>query len=421
MKSRRTSLSPPRSCSRAELSVRLSLVLLCLAATGADWPQWRGPERNGVSRETGWQWPKAGPRRLWSAQVGEGFSAVAVWQGRLYTMGNRNGQDVVSCLNAGSGRVIWTHRYPCPVGDYGGPRATPTVHSGRVYTLSREGQAFCLDAGSGRPVWSKDLRRETRAETPKWGFAGSPLVVGNRVIYNVGAAGTAVDRETGRVLWRSSPSTAGYASPIACTVGGRPCVALFVASGLVGVAPDTGRILFDHRWQTEYDVNAADPVFWGDTVFISSNYNQGGALLRLGRGRPQVLWQNRVMRNHANSSVLVGGHLYGNDENTLKCVDARTGQERWRRRGIGKGGLIAAGGRLLVLTERGGLLLVQATAGRYTELAQANILGGTCWTAPTLANGLLYARNQEGELVCMDLRRKSAMGSGLWALGGRTR
>jgi outer membrane protein assembly factor BamB len=285
------------------------------------------------------------------------------------------------------------------------------VDGGKVYTISREGQAFCLDALSGKVLWGKDLQRETRATPPQWGFAGSPLIAGNLVIYNVGAAGTALDRQNGRVVWRSAPSTAGYASPVAFTAGGQSGVALFAASGLVGVAPATGRVLWRHPWQTSYDVNAADPVFWGDTVFISSNYNQGGALLRLSRGRPTVVWQNRTMRNHANSCVLVNGHLYGNDENTLKCVDLRTGTETWRRRGMGKGGLIAADGRLLVMTERGVLLLVKATPSRYTELAQAKVLSGTCWTHPVLANGLLYCRSQEGELVCLDLRKKASKSS----------
>jgi outer membrane protein assembly factor BamB len=391
---------------RAWLAIGLLLGAGTLAATAADWPQWRGPRRDGVSRETGWQWPAGGPRRLWSVQVGEGFSSVAVAKGRLYTMGNRNGQEIVSCLNAANGRLIWSHRYRCPAGDYGGPRATPTVDGDRVYTLSREGQAFCLDALTGRPIWGTDLRRETGAETPRWGFAGSPLVSGNLVIYNVGAAGTAVDRQTGRVVWRSGRATAGYASPVAGAISGQPFVAIFAASELVGVEPATGRSLWRHPWQTSYDVNAADPIVWGDTVFISSNYNKGGALLRVGSGAPKVLWQNRAMRNHANSCVLVNGHLYGNDENTLKCVDIRTGTERWRRRGIGKGGLIAADGRLLVLTERGLLLLVQATPERCVELAQAEVLSGTCWTHPVLANGLLYCRSQEGELVGLDLRAK---------------
>jgi outer membrane protein assembly factor BamB len=187
-------------------------------------------------------------------------------------------------------------------------------------------------------------------------------------------------------------------------VGNQRGVAIFSASGIVGVDPATGRRLWQFPWRTQFDVNAADPVIWEDSVFISSNYNKGGAMIRLGGARPSVVWQNRNMRNHANSSVLVGGSLYGNDENTLKCVDARTGQERWRMRGIGKGGLTAAAGHLIVLTERGVLLLVRATPERYTEVARAQVMRGMCWTAPVLANGRLYCRSHEGELICLDVR-----------------
>jgi outer membrane protein assembly factor BamB len=164
-------------------------------------------------------------------------------------------------------------------------------------------------------------------------------------------------------------------------------------------------VLWQYPWQTDFEVNAADPVFAGDTVFISSNYNRGCALLRLGRGgRPGVVWENRNMRNHFNSCVLLGGYLYGNDQNTLKCLDLRSGAERWQQRGMGKGGLIAVNGHLFVLTERGTLALSRANPRQYTELAHASVLRGTCWTAPVLANGLAYCRSHEGELICLDLR-----------------
>lgn len=154
-------------------------------------------------------------------------------------------------------------------------------------------------------------------------------------------------------------------------------------------------------------MNAADPLFAADTVFISSNYGKGGALLRgVGADRPSLVWETRNLRNHFNSSVRVGGALYGNDENTLKCIDVQTGEERWRMRGMGKGGLIAAANKLLVLTERGELVIVAATPDRFTELARAKVVDGTCWTHPVLANGLLYCRSQEGALVCLDLRAK---------------
>lgn len=391
---------------RALLSGGAALLTGAAAASAADWPQWRGPRRTGHSTETGWltRWPVGGPKRLWTAQVGEGYSAVSVVGNRAYTLGNSGGQDVVVCLHADTGKQLWRYAYPCGPGDYGGPRATPDVDGPNVYTLSREGLALCLNALTGKVVWQNQLQRATRAEFPQWGFAGSPLVYGNKVIYNVGTHGVAVDKLTGKLLWQTGGGKAGYAAPVAYNLGRQWAVAIFTGKGLVGVNPDNGRRLWEHPWQTSYDVNAADPIFNGDTVFISSNYNRGGALLRLEGARPRVVWENRNMRNHFNTSVLVGSALYGNDENTLKCLDLATGQERWRSRGIDKGGLIAADGKLIVLTGRGELVLAAATPDRYSELARARVLSGETWTHPVLANGRIYCRNHGGELACLDVR-----------------
>jgi outer membrane protein assembly factor BamB len=389
----------------------LPALLVGLAAgplKAADWPQWRGPQRNGISAETGWltRWPAAGPKRLWSARVGEGFSSVAVAGGRVYAIGNASNQDRVSCLNAETGKPVWSYAYASPAGDYGGPRATPVLDGGNVYTFSRDGVALCLNAGNGKVVWQKDLRRETGAQPPQWGFAGSPLISGNLAIYNLGAAGTGVDKGTGKIVWRSATEASGYASPLAYTVGNQQGVAIFTASAIAGLNPANGRLLWQFPWQTNFGVNAADPIFSGNTVFISSNYEKGCALLRLGGGQPAAVWQNRNMRNHFNSCVLVGGALYGNDQGTLKCIDLATGAGRWQQRGMGKGGLISAGGNLLVMTERGELLLAKAAPDRYTELARAQVLTGTCWTHPVLANGRIYCRSHEGDLVCLDVRAK---------------
>lgn len=263
------------------------------------------------------------------------------------------------------------------------------------------------ERGHGQIGLAGDVAREARAQAPQWGFAGSPLVQGKAVPYNVGTAGTALDKNSGTVLWSSGPKVAGYASPVAYTTGKQRGVAFFVGWGIVALDPNNGRPFWQYPWPTSFDVNAADPVFSGDTVFISSNYGKGGALLRgISAGRPTLAWETREMRNHFNSCVRVGGALYGNDENTLKCIDVRTGEERWGMRGMGKGGLIAANNKLLVLTERGELVIVAATPDRFTELARAKILDGTCWTHPVLANGLLYGRSYEGTLVCVDLRAK---------------
>jgi len=401
----------PYSHSRQPL-VLFALGVLCAlgaAASGraADWPQWRGPARTGISTEADWgfKWPASGPPQAWTRQVGEGFSSVAVAGGRLYTMGNTGGKDVIHCVNAVTGKPVWSYGYPAAAGDYGGPRATPVVDGSAVYTLSRDGVAHCLNAVTGKVTWSRDLRKETGGETPKWGFAGSPLVLGGRIYYNVGGGGIALDGG-GRVLWKSRGGTAGYSSPVAYGTGKTMSILLFTEPGLVAVDAQSGRQQWLFPWTTNYGVNAADPLLINGNIFISSNYGTGCALLSVNGGRPTALWQNRNMKNHFNTCVLVNGSLYGNDENTLKCLDAATGQERWRSRGIGKGGLIAANGKLIVLTERGELLAVSAEPGAYKELARARVIDGTNWTHPVLANRRIYCRSHEGKLVCLDVSAK---------------
>lgn len=388
---------------RAALGV--AVCALAMAARAEDWPQWRGPQRNGISAEA-FRWPAGGPKRVWTAQVGEGFSAVAVKNGRVYTVGNRDGSDTILCLNATNGQPIWRYSYRCSSGDYGGPRATPVLDGNNVYTMSRDGVAYCLNATTGQRVWVVDVRQHVNAQTPQWGFAGSPLIEGNLALYNVGTAGVALNKANGNLVWGSGPKNAGYASPVAFSMGGKRGVAFFVGWGIVAVNPADGRPLWQYRWETNYDVNAADPIVTGDTVFISSNYNRGAALLRVGSGRPSAVWENRNMRNHFNTCVLVNGFLYGNDENTLKCIDLKSGGERWSLRGIGKGGLITTSGVLIVLSERGELFAANASPDRYTELGRTKVLDGTCWTHPVLANGFLYCRSHEGALVCLDARSR---------------
>ncbi len=382
-------------------------IALCVGgARAADWPQWRGPMRNGTTAEAPGTWPAGGPRQLWTARVGEGYAAVAVQGNRVFTLGNDGSKDHVYCLDANTGRVVWDYFYNQAPGDYGGSRATPVLDGGNVYTLSRSGIALCLNAATGKLVWWKDLAKTVGAEEPRWGFGGSPLVVGTRVLYNIGSAGTAVDKATGKVLWKSGRGAAGYASPVTFRAGGQSGAAIFSGAALVAVDPASGRVLWQHPWQTQYDVNAADPVFVGDQVFISSNYNRGAALLQLSGGRPSVVWENRNMRNHFNSSVVAGGFLYGNDEGRLKCLDLRTGAERWQSRGLGKGGLILAGGKLVVLTERGEVQVAPASPGGFNIEARAQLPRGDWWTHPVLANGRLYCRSHDGVLVALDARAK---------------
>ncbi|MBM3459182.1 MAG: alcohol dehydrogenase, partial [Armatimonadetes bacterium] len=216
-----------------------------------------------------------------------------------------------------------------------------------------------------------------------------------------------LNKKTGAVEWASGRGSSGYATPTPFTVAGQSGVAFFSGTGLAGLDPANGRPRWQFRWSTNYDVNAADPLFTSDSVFVSSGYGVGCALVRLTGGPPRPVWQNKNMRNHFHSSILISGAVYGNDDGRLRCLDLASGAEKWGGPAIGKGGLIAASGKLIILTERGELVVAEAKPDRYTELARARVVDrGECWTQPTLANGRIYARSHSGELVCVDVRAK---------------
>ncbi len=294
----------------------------------------------------------------------------------------------------------------------GGTSATPTVDGGRVCVLSKQGKLFSLDAATGKVGWQKDLAADTGAKIPEWGFAGSPVVQGDLLILNVGTAGTAVDKATGKVVWFSGTEAAGYSAAVPFEQGGEKYVVLFVARAVVAVAVKDGRELWRHPWKTNYDVNAADPILVGsDRVFISRGYGRGCALLKVTDNKPAVVWENKNMRNHFNPCVLIGNGLYGfdgdagSDKAELRCLDLETGAVQWADKS-GFGGLIAAEGKLIAINHRGKLPIVDAAPGACKTLASAQVLGGKCWTAPVLANGRIYCRSGQGDVVCLDVSGK---------------
>ena len=405
------------------LSFRLAVVGILLSGVGLqlqalDWPHWRGPDYTGISQEAGWsdQWPAEGPRVLWRTRVGIGFSSFAVADGRTYTMGNAGkaaNEDTVFCFDSVTGREIWRHTYTEDLAAKfyeGGPSATPTVVDGRVYTLSKSARLLCLNAADGTVIWNKFLPNDIRARTgqtpeqPTWGFASSVLVHKDRLFVNVGTYGTALDKE-GNIIWTTGSAAAGYSTPLPFVMRGQPGLALFAAQEAVAVDPDTGKLLWSHPWKTSYDVNAADPIISGDLVFISSGYNVGAATLSINRSQASELWRSRAMRNQFNSAVLIDGHIYGVDENQLRCLDLKTGDVKWTDRSVGKGSLMAADGRLIVLSEKGELMVAPATPTAFNPTARAQILGGRCWTTPILSHGRIVARNAAGDVVSVDVSR----------------
>ncbi|MHC4429307.1 MAG: outer membrane protein assembly factor BamB family protein [Planctomycetota bacterium] len=404
-----------RSAAAALLAAACLLSLPRAAGESAGWPQFRGPNRDGVSAETGLlkSWPGDGPKELWRTELGRGFSGLSVTGGRVYTMYARGGDEFLVSLDASGGEVVWRLRtdgaWKDRFGD--GPRSTPTVDDGVVYAMSAQGKLYAVKAADGIEVWSIDLKESYGADAPRWGVATSPLVEGKLLLVDVGGKKgnsiIAFDKKTGVEVWKSGDDRAGYASPIAITVGGRRQVIVFTAMHVVALSPVDGSLYWRVPWQTSYDVNAATPIFVPPNgLFVSSGYDVGGALYRIRADGETVdvelVWKSRSMKNQFSSSVLHDGHLYGFDEKTLKCIDAGTGETLWRQREFGHGSLIYADGHLIVLGDRGQLALVEATPDAYRQKGGSQVFNGKTWTAPTLVDGRLYLRD-ERELVVLDV------------------
>jgi hypothetical protein len=382
------------------------------AERGLDWPCWRGPERDGNSRERGWtwKWGTNGPAVLWRASVGKGFSSFAVADGWVYTLGNSQDADTVWCLAADTGVVRWRHTYPCasqPLSYEGGPSATPAVDGQRLYSFSKDGHLICLETATGRVAWSKKFDPWPFREGDwrnTWRYASSPLVAGDRVFLGLGQAGAAFAKQDGATVWESPPGHPGYSSPVPFRAGEVPGLVFFSGRSVIGVRRATGTTLWEIPWKTLWDLNAADPVVHGDRVFVSSGNGVGCALFDVAVVPPRELWRNRNLKTTVNSAVLSQGHIYGFNDTHLACLSWETGAERWTTRDVRNGSLIVAADKLVLLSETGKLVVADATPDAYRHLAQAQILDGRCWTTPVLSHGRLLARNAAGDVVCLDLR-----------------
>jgi outer membrane protein assembly factor BamB len=375
---------------------------------GDDWPTWRGAAGTGVSSEKHWS-SRGKEQPLWETNVGLGYSSVAISAGRLYTLGFDADleQDVVFCLAADTGEEHWSFTYPAKIWDLyheGGTLTTPSVDGERVFLSEREGWLRCLGAKDGQVHWEKAAAKELECEPPTWGFSASPLVLGERVVMNYGRV-AAYDKRDGKLAWSTRKNYGhAYSTPTLLELRGRPALAVFAGQGLVLLSTEDGAELGFTPWETKYDVNAMTPVVLPGRVFVSSGYDRGCALIDLTGDEPKVLWESKVMKNQMTGAILWQEHLYGFDDSVFKCIDL-AGEERWRERGLGKGAHVLADGRLIVLSEQGELVVAEASPGGYKELSRAKVLDGSvCWTMPVLANGLIYCRNQGGDLVCLDHR-----------------
>jgi len=363
-----------RTNMRSWLYVSICVTLVAVlggvsVSLAADWPNYRGPNYDGISQETGWDAAWQGePEIAWKKALGWGFASMAVSDGRVYAMGNVNDNDILYCYDAASGQEIWKHSYPCELYKKmheGGPCATPTVEGNAVYVLSKAGDALRLNAKTGEVLWHKNPAQELGIKPPTWHFSSSPLIVDDLVILNIGVSGVALNKADGSIAWKSKAGGAGYATGVPYTAGGKKCVLMFGGKEIFAVVVGTGEILWRHTWKTSYDINSADPIVVGDMIFISSGYNKGCALLKIDGDKVTEVYNNKNMRNQCNCSVLWKGHLYGFDgqvggKGKLTCLDVKTGQVKWAQGGLGTGSLMLADGKLIVLGEKGKLAIVEA-------------------------------------------------------------
>lgn len=377
------------------------------------WPHWRGENYDGIaSQKITTPWPKEGLQQVWSQQIGIGFSSMALDKGWLFAMGWNDEEETVFCLEAASGKSIWKHTYPGKKIDNlhdGGPGATPTIDGDVVYTLGREGQLFCLKCATGEVVWQKQLPEVSGVAVPEWGFTSSPLVEGKLLIVDAGAV-IAFDKQTGETVWNTEKFRPGYGTAAAFDRNGARHLAVLNNDCLLVVNAADGAEVARHPWKTSYATTSTTPIIHGDTIFISSGYGQGCALLKFQGEELVEVYDNKEMANHFNNSVLYEGHLYGIHGNThnnrlgkIVCMDYATGAVKWSERKYGVGSLVVTDGKCVVLSDEGELVVCRASPDKYEELAKAKILDGLCWTVPVLAGGHVYARNAAGDLVCVKL------------------
>lgn len=397
---------------REVLLIVIFAVLSFPELKGDDWPNWRGPNFDGISNEI---LPDPLPETLpvaWEANVGTGFASFSAVENRLLTMGNRDDRDIVWCFDAKSGEVLWKHEYDCeldPLYYEGGPGGTPTIHDCSVYTLSKKGHAFRLDLENGNVIWSRDLLADHDLKLPEWSFAGSAFIDGDRVLLNAGRDGIALSKETGETLWLPDPDTSGYATFVPYPPGAtRNEHLLFSAKSINSINAETGEKFWSFPWKSSRDVNAADPVLVGQDIVVSSS--GGTKMLRPGTGtkEPEVVWEQHDLKWYFNPGVLIDGHLYSLHGTThrpteLICTDATTGETVWSVEGFGSGGLIAAGEHVLVF-DLGKLTIFRASPQGFTPALEQVVLEGKCWTTPIISNGFIYCRNAAGDIAALRLR-----------------
>jgi outer membrane protein assembly factor BamB len=442
------------------LLLQIIFAAAAITVSAEDWPQWLGPRRDGVWRETGIlkEFPTNGLKFRWRAPVGAGYSGPSVAEGRVFLTdrqlapktsnpsdpfhrGMIAGSERVLCFNEADGKLLWKHEYDCPydVSYPAGPRASPIIAGGKVYTLGTEGNLFCLEAASGKVLWSREFKKEFGISTPLWGFAGHPLIDGQKLICLAGGQGSvavAFDKDTGKELWRAlSAKEPGYAPPMIYEFGGKPQLIVWHPESINALEPQSGKLIWSQAFPVRSALSIPTPRQVGEQLFVTCFYD-GPILLRPGESNsPAVVWQGKG-KNERNTDGLHSiistpfideGYIYGVcSYGQLRCLKAATGERVWETLAATTGGkeerwanafLIKNGDRFFLANEKGDLILARLTPAGYQEIGRTQLLKPTntaagrevVWSHPAFANRCIYARN-DVELVCASLRMSPEAG-----------
>jgi outer membrane protein assembly factor BamB len=404
------------------------LSLLLSGAAGAqsiEWTQWGGPHRNFKSDAKGLapSWPAEGPKRLWSRELGDGYSSIVASDGKLFTMYRKGEREVAIAMDASTGKTVWEYAYDAPftkeydMSNGPGPHATPLVAGDYVFTSGATGKLHCLDRRTGKPAWSRDLIKDFNGTVRVNGYSCSPLAYKNTVIMMVGGAGGAIvalNQKDGAVVWKKHDFKNSTSSPLIINVGGQDQLVAFMYGEIVGVNPDTGELLWSHAHPTDYGLNTSTPV-WGEDnlLFVSSGYNGGSRVIRLARdgGKTNVeeVWAHKLMRVHFSNVIRVGDFVYGSSGDfgpaPFTAVNVKTGKVVWRDRSFARASAVYAEGRFIILDEDGRLALATAQPDGLTVHARTDLLSNQSWTVPTLAGTRLFLRDRKNVLA-VDLGSK---------------
>ena len=392
-------------------------------APAQDWPQFLGPSRNGVyiGNPLNTAWPKAGPPVIWKINTGQGFSSPVVAKGRLILFHRIQNEESIECLEASTGKKIWRFAYPTNYrDDFGfdeGPRGTPSIAGGRIFTFGAEGVLHCLDFETGKNLWSVETHQKFHVRKGFFGAACSPLVEGDRVILNIGgpdqAGIVAFDARNGNLVWKATNDEASYSSPVAATIGGARYIFCFTRAGLAVIEPSEGKVIGQFPWRSRNNasVNAAVPLVVKNQIFLSASYETGAVLLQwAGQAFTKVWASDEILSNHYASSVFDKGYLFGFHGRqeygpSLRSVEWQSGKIGWSIEDFKAGTVTLAGDLLLIMKEDGELVIAPASPKEFKVISRSKVLPPSVRAYPAISEGLLYIRNEK-TLVCLDLKKK---------------